>query len=56
MLGHDYITDQLEAVPRASLIEYLYEAVTSPSSTEQGTTPIATESNEVEIATPVEAL
>ena len=56
MLGHDYITDGLEAVPRANLIEYLYEAVPGPSSTEQGTPPIATDSNEVEIAAPIETL
>ena len=49
MLGHDHIADKLEAVPRANLVEYLHEAVAGSSCSEQGATPIATESNEVEI-------
>ena len=56
MLGHDHITDELEVVPRADLVQNFHKLVTSPRRAEQRTTTIATEGNEMKIAAPIETL
>src|SRR6266403_4772939 len=56
MLGHDYITDELEVMPRADLVQNFHKLVTSPRRAEQRTATIATEGNEMKIAAPIEAL
>src|SRR5258705_9228602 len=56
MLGHDYITDELEVMPRADLVQNFHKLVTSPRRAEQRTTTIATEGNEMKIAAPIETL
>src|SRR5712672_3620297 len=56
MLGHDYITDELEVMPRADLVQNFHKLVTSPRRAEQRTTTIATEGNEMMIAAPIETL
>src|SRR5882762_9283308 len=56
MLRHDHITDELEVMPRADLVQNFHKLVTRPRRAEQRTPPIATEGNEMKIAAPVETL
>src|SRR5437879_251790 len=56
MLRHDYITGELDVMPRADLVQNFHKLVTRTRRAEQRTTTIATEGNEMKIAAPIEAL
>ena len=56
MLGHDHISDQGERVAQAHLIENPDKAIARADGSEVGASPVATESDKMQVAAPVEAL
>lgn len=56
MFGHDHVSDELEAVLCADLVENFDKAVSRASSSEKGLPAIATESHKMEITASVKSL
>jgi hypothetical protein len=56
MLGHHHIANQQELITGPHLIENFQEHIPLPRRAQQGTTPVATAGNEMQMALPITAL